>query len=140
MALAARPAGLLFRRHPVDDPAQAWEHLIGRYGPDLAEPEGTSDLLAHATAHFRAYFDGDAVAVRDLPVLLDGTPFEIKAWEATRALPWGRTASYGDVAWEIEHPRSAEGGPRHVPQPLRTARPLPPRHSRGRATRRLRRA
>lgn len=109
LALASRPTGLLFASYPQEEPHHAWEQLVARFGSDLAGPEGAPELLAHATAHFQACFRGEAVAVHELPVLLDGTPFEIKVWEATRAIPWGRTLTYGDVAWEIERPLSARG-------------------------------
>lgn len=109
VALAARPDGLLYAGYPLPEPAHAWEQLYGRFGQGLAGPDAAPGLLELAAAHFRAWFAGESVAVTDLPVLLDGTPFEVRVWEATRAIPWGHTVSYGDVAWEIGHPLSARG-------------------------------
>lgn len=42
-----------------------------------------------------------------LPVLLRGTNFQIKVWEALLSIPCGRVASYGDVAAAIGRPTAS---------------------------------
>ena len=44
----------------------------------------------------------------DLPLdLEDNTPFQVKVWQALRAIPYGRVRSYGWVARKIGKPRAA---------------------------------
>jgi O-6-methylguanine DNA methyltransferase len=53
------------------------------------------------------YFSGE---VRDLEVHLDtrsAAPFDAAVWSAVRAIPYGSTASYSDVALTIGRPRAA---------------------------------
>lgn len=41
-----------------------------------------------------------------LPLDLEGTPFQIRVWEALRTIPIGRTRTYSQVAAEINAPRA----------------------------------
>jgi len=43
----------------------------------------------------------------DLPLDLRGTPYQQRVWQALRAIPPGRTASYTDIARQLGAPRSA---------------------------------
>jgi len=54
-----------------------------------------------------------------LGVLLQGTPFQLKVWEALLNVPEGRVVSYGDLARAVGEPGA---------QPHRVAHPLPPGH------------
>ncbi|WP_446926474.1 methylated-DNA--[protein]-cysteine S-methyltransferase, partial [Klebsiella pneumoniae] len=47
-----------------------------------------------------AYFDGRLKAF-DLPVLVRGTRFQRRVWDAMREIPWGEVASYGGVAMVV---------------------------------------
>lgn len=67
-----------------------------------------------------AYFEG---ARRDFPLPLDlvGTPFQLRVWYACAAIPYGRTATYGQLAQALGAPGAARavGGALHVnPVPL----------------------
>lgn len=42
-----------------------------------------------------------------VPVLLAGTPFQLKVWAALLRIPAGKTAAYGDVARAIGRPKAA---------------------------------
>ena len=42
-----------------------------------------------------------------LPLLLDGTPFELAVWKQLLKIPYGETRSYGDIAKEINKPGAA---------------------------------
>ena len=44
---------------------------------------------------------------QDLPLDVRGTAFQQRVWEALRAIPAGRTASYAEIARKIGAPRSA---------------------------------
>ncbi len=46
----------------------------------------------------RGRFSGSFVAV--------GTPFQQRVWKALRSIPWGRTATYGEIARRIGNPRA----------------------------------
>lgn len=61
---------------------------------------GTGD----AVAALRAYFDGDVHALDRVPVGLNGTPFQVRVWNALRRVGPGRTASYSDIARTIGAP------------------------------------
>src|SRR5205814_890560 len=37
----------------------------------------------------------------DLPLLVEGTPFQKRVWQAMCAIPRGRTRTYGDLAKEL---------------------------------------
>ena len=53
----------------------------------------------------REYFDGKR---RDFEIPLDveGTEFQTKVWAALRKIPFGRTASYADIARKIGKPKA----------------------------------
>lgn len=57
------------------------------------------------------YFEGKR-KVFDFPYELKGTDFQIKVWNALRAIPYGETRSYKDIAIAIGSPKScrAVGG------------------------------
>jgi O-6-methylguanine DNA methyltransferase len=54
-----------------------------------------------------AYFDGDPGLIEDLPVETGGTAFQRRVWKALRAIPHGKTMSYGELAAEIGHPTAS---------------------------------
>lgn len=65
----------------------------------------TTDGQARETAAaLRAYFDGDVRALDTIPVELNGTPFQVRVWNALRQVAPGRTASYSDIARAIGAP------------------------------------
>ncbi len=64
-------------------------------------PSGNgSPLLAEAARQLAAYFDGKLQHF-DLPLAPAGSPFEARVWEAMRAIPYGETRSYGDLATAV---------------------------------------
>ncbi len=54
-------------------------------------------LLLDAAEQLRAYFGGETVAF-ELPLDLQGTPFQCRVWQALMAISPGRTRSYGEIA------------------------------------------
>ncbi|HYM39619.1 MAG TPA: methylated-DNA--[protein]-cysteine S-methyltransferase [Thermoplasmata archaeon] len=55
----------------------------------------------------REYFDGTRRDLRNIPVdLTDSTPFERRVYEATRRIPFGKVATYGQVAKAIGQPNA----------------------------------
>jgi methylated-DNA-[protein]-cysteine S-methyltransferase len=49
------------------------------------------------------YFDGDVHVLGEMPVELNGTPFQRRVWTALRSIPAGTTMSYGELARRIGH-------------------------------------
>ena len=78
-------------------------------------PEAFHDLRKRLEGYFRGF-------ETSFPDALDlvGTPFQKRAWEAARTIPWGETRSYTWVADHIRHP----GAARAVGQAMR-ANPVP---------------
>lgn len=59
--------------------------------------------LADAARQLDEYFGGTRTAF-DVPLDPRGTPFQLRVWEALRAIPYGETRSYGWIAAEIGQP------------------------------------
>lgn len=96
-------AGLLYVEF-----AQPGERLPGaleRHSPRRA-PEGMLDSTPYSNA-FARYFSGELDALRNLPVQLEGTEFELRVWRCLRRIRPGRTRTYGQVAADIGWPHAA---------------------------------
>lgn len=68
------------------------------FGPD--EPRGTrlrDPLLDLAESQLGEYFAGERT-VFDLPLANEGSEFQKKVWAELQRIPFGETASYGDIA------------------------------------------
>jgi methylated-DNA-[protein]-cysteine S-methyltransferase len=57
------------------------------------------------------YFRGERTDF-DVPLALEGTPFQVEVWQALREIPFGKTASYAELARRVG--RAAWPGPRAV--------------------------
>jgi methylated-DNA-[protein]-cysteine S-methyltransferase len=78
------------------------EHVVEiRYLP-LASPSiaPRNALAARAASRLEAYL-ADPDARFDLPLAVEGTPFQLKLWRALCEIPRGRTRTYGDLAKEL---------------------------------------
>lgn len=64
-----------------------------------------SPLLRRACDELREYFAGRRREF-DLPLAPHGTEFQRMVWEALRAIPYGETRSYGQIAAAVERPRA----------------------------------
>lgn len=58
---------------------------------------GSDPLLDAAERQLVEYFAGERREF-DLPLASDGTEFQKKVWSELRRIPYGETASYGDIA------------------------------------------
>ena len=69
-------------------------------------PEGETPLTAQGAAELDEYFSGKRKA---FTVVLSphGTAFQLSVWEALRAVPYGQTKSYGQVAAAVGRPQAA---------------------------------
>jgi methylated-DNA-[protein]-cysteine S-methyltransferase len=77
-------------------------HLNARPGPENLE----DPVLAEAVEQLRAYFAGERTSFA-LPLAMHGHEFERRVWAALREIPYGETASYGEIAERIGAPGAA---------------------------------
>src|SRR5690606_1400131 len=69
------------------------------WGPRL-EPDEAPEVLREAATQLTAYFAGERTDF-DLPLAPRGTPFQLAVWEALRAIPYGQTISYAELARRV---------------------------------------
>ena len=71
--------------------------------PDTSGWERDDALLEPVRRQLAEYFAGQR---SEFDVLLrpTGVPFQLKVWDALLKIPYGETASYGEIAREIGHP------------------------------------
>src|SRR5687768_17616217 len=88
--LAGRPGvltGLFVASHDRCPPVpSAWRH--------------DDDGLVEARRQLEGYF-AHTRTVFDLPLELEGTPFQVAVWSALRDIPYGETISYGELARRV---------------------------------------
>lgn len=72
-----------------------------------AEEVATLPALDEAERQLARYFRGDLRAF-DVPLDVAGTPFQESVWAALRAIPFGTTRTYADIAQQIGAPRGSE--------------------------------
>ena len=72
------------------------------------EPNWSDDArpLRQAVEQLRAYFAGD-LQTFDLPLRMEGTPFQLAVWRALQDIPYGETASYGEIARRVGTPQGS---------------------------------
>ena len=67
------------------------------------------------------YFNKEKPNIDDLKIKLEGTPFQIKVWNALKTISYGQTVTYGFVAKKINSKTSARavgGAIGHNPIPI----------------------
>ena len=74
--------------------------------PDETVPERRTSLLCRAEKELQEYFRGER-QVFDLPLAPAGTPFQQRVWQELCRIPYGRTASYGEIARRIGLPKGS---------------------------------
>jgi methylated-DNA-[protein]-cysteine S-methyltransferase len=62
--------------------------------------------FAEAIRQLQSYFDGK-LRNFDLPLVLEGTEFQLNVWHSLRTIPYGETISYGELARRIGDPKGA---------------------------------
>ena len=90
--------------------------LAGLYLPDpthgpAGDPSGwvrddELPLFTALRAQLTAYFAG-TLRDFDVPLAAAGTPFQLSVWEQLRAIPYGDTWSYGELAASLGRPGAA---------------------------------
>jgi len=62
-------------------------------------------LIKETAKQLDEYFNGKR-RVFDLPLVLHGTDFQLKVWEALKTIPYGETRSYGEIAAITKNPKA----------------------------------
>jgi methylated-DNA-[protein]-cysteine S-methyltransferase len=62
--------------------------------------------FADARTQLAEYFAGERVDF-DVPLAMAGTPFQRRVWRALRDIPYGETASYGEMARRLGRPSAS---------------------------------
>ncbi|MBF0236735.1 MAG: methylated-DNA--[protein]-cysteine S-methyltransferase [SAR324 cluster bacterium] len=67
---------------------------------DQVKEQQITPVLQQTILQLGEYFQGNR-KIFDLPILLDGTPFQKKAWEVLQTIPFGKTISYEEQAVQM---------------------------------------
>ena len=118
------PTGPFFiLRHEDGAVETGWLEMADAMGPrsqkELAQARRDDSIEENLAQRLRAAFDGDLVDFDDIETP-PGTPFQRACWRSTRAIPYGETRSYKELADMAGHP----GAARAVGQAMRQ-NPLP---------------
>ena len=76
---------------------------LPNHPPDTHGWERDDALLEPARRQLTEYFAGERTEF-DLELRPTGAPFQKQVWDALLRIPYGETASYGEIAREIGHP------------------------------------
>lgn len=99
-----------FGRFGVEEKEGAVTHLyLNPAGAVLPAEERETPLLAEAMRQLAEYFAGERREF-ELPLVPEGTPFMRRVWAELVKVPYGATATYGEIAERIGNP----GGSRAV--------------------------
>jgi len=102
LRLAWSANGLLMLELPGTPPEEVGAAMVDRgiEAPELVDvPAEYADCLL-------AYAAGEPVDPVTLPVELIGTDFQVRVWNALRAIPRGSVRSYAGVATDVGSPRA----------------------------------
>jgi methylated-DNA-[protein]-cysteine S-methyltransferase len=75
--------------------------------PGTPPPDGVcreTPALAEGRRQLAEYFAGRRRSFQ-LPLAPRGTPFQLRCWAALEEIPYGRTATYGEIARQVDSPR-----------------------------------
>jgi methylated-DNA-[protein]-cysteine S-methyltransferase len=72
-----------------------------RYLPPDADLVAPRNALAERAARQLERYREDPDAKFDLPLLIEGTEFQRRLWDALREIPRGRTLTYGELARKL---------------------------------------
>jgi AraC family transcriptional regulator of adaptative response/methylated-DNA-[protein]-cysteine methyltransferase len=107
--LATTPRGIVALNFL--DPDNRWETALGELHKHWAAAAITIDPSVTAPLAERI-FETDDQPLSPLRVLVKGTNFQVKVWEALLRIPHGAVCTYADIARTIENPQAvrAVGG------------------------------
>ncbi|WP_370294415.1 methylated-DNA--[protein]-cysteine S-methyltransferase [Rossellomorea marisflavi] len=62
-------------------------------------------IIEETSSQLLEYFKGERKSF-NLPLRLEGTPFQKEVWASLQEIPYGKTASYQEVAEKIQRPKA----------------------------------
>lgn len=80
-----------------------------RYLPPETEAQAPSNPLAERAARQLERYLEDPDVRFDLPLLIEGTAFQVRLWQALCEIPRGRTLTYGELARKLDGEARAVG-------------------------------
>jgi len=86
--------------------AVLWEDDEERIVIQGAAPADDDPVLLATRTQLAEYFAGERTDF-DLPLDPQGTPFQLRAWQALREIPYGETISYGEQAARLGDPNKS---------------------------------
>lgn len=103
---------VLYRRFPIGtlgltDNGRGVDRVffLGEDAPPDGE-EGATPLTQWAAAELEEYFDQKRRTFT-VPLSPKGTEFQMAVWQALRAIPYGQTRTYGEIAQAVGRPGAA---------------------------------
>lgn len=100
-----------------------WRAEAARWFPDEAPAQMEDPVLEAARQQIQEYAEGHRQHF-DLPLKPMGSPFQDAVWGALRAIPYGQTRSYGELAVAIGRPGAARAvGQANARNPLPLLQP-----------------
>jgi methylated-DNA-[protein]-cysteine S-methyltransferase len=101
--VAASEKGLCALSLPAHPVESFFEKVLARFQPHFfTQNPGPFQDLFRQMDH---YLSGHKVIFK-VSLDLQGTPFQIQVWEALKAIPYGETRSYGEIAQAVQSPRA----------------------------------
>jgi methylated-DNA-[protein]-cysteine S-methyltransferase len=102
------PVGMLTLA--ADDADRLSRLEFGEWSPRVRAPEvvrvaQADGVIAETLRQLDEYFAGTRREF-DVPLAPTGTPFQLAVWEALRAIPYGETTSYGEIARSVGRPNA----------------------------------
>jgi len=107
LLLAMEPAGLrylLFEDGPIANHPQLPPESQSHRQPEIWETD--DGKLDETVRQLTAWFRRD-LKTFDVPLAPNGTDFQRKVWAALADIPWGHTATYGEIARAISQPAAS---------------------------------
>lgn len=75
--------------------------------PGAPPPPALRPMIEAAKQALGRYFDDGATDFADLPLDLQGTPFQVKVWQELQRIPHGGTISYKELAQRAGSPKGS---------------------------------
>ena len=66
---------------------------------------GSNDVLEQAILELNEFFSGERTEF-NIPLLLNGTNFQVSVWRALLDIPLGKVATYADLAHRVGNPKA----------------------------------
>lgn len=89
-----------------DERALTALHLPGHWPEPGAGWRRDDARFAAVARQLEEYFAGERTAF-DVPLKLRGGPFELEVWAELERIPYGETASYGEIARRVGKPHAS---------------------------------